>query len=47
MSDNNKNKKYTKIGKSNFVKKVTNTEDITKLIQKSNLIVTKIRDKHL
>ncbi len=47
MSENNKNKKYTKREKTNFVTKVTNTEDITKLIQNSNFMVTKIREKHL
>jgi hypothetical protein len=45
--ETNKNKKYTKREKSNFVKKITNDEDITKLIQKSNFIITKIKEKHL
>jgi hypothetical protein len=45
--ETNKNKKYTKRERSNFVKKITNSEDITKLIQKTNFIVTKIKEKHL
>jgi hypothetical protein len=45
--ETNKNKKYTKREKSNFVKKITNAEDITKLIQKTNFIITKIKEKHL
>jgi hypothetical protein len=47
MTENNKNKKYTKIEKTAFVKKVTNTNDITILIQKSNTIVNRIKEKHL
>jgi hypothetical protein len=47
MTENNKNKKYTKREKTNLVKKVTNAEDITKLMQNSNFMVTKIREKHL
>jgi hypothetical protein len=47
MTENNKNKKYTKREKTGFVKKVTNVEDIATLIQKSNMVVTKIREKHL
>jgi hypothetical protein len=45
--ETNKNKKYTKRERSNFVKKITNSEDITKLIQKTNFLVTKIKEKHL
>jgi len=45
--ETNKNKKYTKREKSNFVKKIAETEDITKLTQKTNFIITKIKEKHL
>lgn len=45
--ETNKNKKYTKREKSNFVKKITETEDVTKLTQKNNFIITKIKEKHL
>jgi hypothetical protein len=47
MTENNKNKKYTRIEKTAFVKKVTNTNDITTLVQKTNLIVNLIKNKHL
>jgi hypothetical protein len=47
MTENNKNKKYTKREKTGFVKKVTNVADIATLIQKSNIIVSKIKEKHL
>ena len=47
MTENNKNKKYTKREKTGFVKKVTNINDITTLIQKSNTVLSKIREKHL
>ena len=47
MTENNKNKKYTKREKTGLVKKVTNVNDITTLIQKSNMVVSKIKDKHL
>jgi hypothetical protein len=45
--ETNKNKKFTKREKTPFVKKVSNTEDITTLTQMSNIIVNKIREKHL
>lgn len=47
MTENNKNKKYTKREKTGFVKKVTDNNDITTLVQKSNVIVNRIKNKHL
>jgi hypothetical protein len=47
MTENNKNKKYTKREKTGFVKKITDSNDITTLVQKTNLIVNLIKNKHL
>ena len=43
MTENNKNKKYTKREKTGFVKKITDSNDITTLVQKTTLIVNLIK----
>jgi hypothetical protein len=47
MSENNKNKKYTKREKTRLAKKVTDVNDVNVLLQKSIDIVSRIKEKHL
>lgn len=42
----NKNVKYTKEEKTALAKKVDNVTDVQNLVQKTNFIVSKIKEKH-